>query len=268
MPRAARLRITARRVCAWVATLCERACSISDWRLNGLAACATCSAMGARVLRDERSDTRLDMHDSRATSSAIVETCTRRFPGSGAAARPLVCPYQLDSNLLPISEKTLHLSCSPRWSASEFFWINAELRQCANTARTFSCPLGSIEAYRVLPTYGFFLIYIYGGLLKLVQSLIGTARRSAAGSLVGVFYATPFHLVGTLRFGVARAISSKNPCYSLTLISRWFERSADGSSADLRYATSFGLVAATPFWVVFKGVRYCCCWKQQLDIFD
>ncbi|KZV57771.1 phosphatidylinositol 4-kinase alpha 1 [Dorcoceras hygrometricum] len=41
------------------------------------------------------------------------------------------------------------------------------------------------------------------------------------------------------------------------------ERPADGSSADLRYATSFGLVAATPFWVVLKGVRYCCCWKQQ-----
>ncbi|KZV33639.1 hypothetical protein F511_12338 [Dorcoceras hygrometricum] len=30
------------------------------------------------------------------------------------------------------------------------------------------------------------------------------------------------------------------------------ERPVDGSSADLRYATSFGLVAATPFWVVFK----------------
>ncbi|KZV15858.1 lipid transfer-like protein VAS [Dorcoceras hygrometricum] len=34
------------------------------------------------------------------------------------------------------------------------------------------------------------------------------------------------------------------------------ERPADGSSADLRYATSFGLVAVTPFWVVLKGVRY------------
>ncbi|KZV49512.1 Cysteine-rich receptor-like protein kinase [Dorcoceras hygrometricum] len=76
--------------------------------------------------------------------------------------------------------------------------------------------------------------------------------RSAAGSLVGVFYATPFHLVGTLRFGVTRATSSKNLCFSLTRISRWFEIPADGSSADLRYATSFGLVAATPFWVVFK----------------
>ncbi|KZV47898.1 small conductance mechanosensitive ion channel family [Dorcoceras hygrometricum] len=31
------------------------------------------------------------------------------------------------SNLLPISEQILCLSCSPSWSASEFFWINAEL---------------------------------------------------------------------------------------------------------------------------------------------
>ncbi|KZV29848.1 dnaJsubfamily B member 8 [Dorcoceras hygrometricum] len=38
---------------------------------------------------------------------------------------------------------------------------------------------------------------------------------------------------------------------------------ADGSSADLRYATSFGLVAATPFWVVLKGVRYRCYWRQR-----
>ncbi|KZV48404.1 hypothetical protein F511_28482 [Dorcoceras hygrometricum] len=53
--------------------------------------------------------------------------------------------------------------------------------------------------------------------------------------------------IATLRFGVARATSSKDLCNSLTLISRWFERPADGSSADLRYATSFGLVAATPF---------------------
>ncbi|KZV53966.1 hypothetical protein F511_19506 [Dorcoceras hygrometricum] len=30
------------------------------------------------------------------------------------------------------------------------------------------------------------------------------------------------------------------------------ERQVDGSSADLRYATSFELVAATPFWVVLK----------------
>ncbi|KZV55224.1 hypothetical protein F511_26484 [Dorcoceras hygrometricum] len=77
------------------------------------------------------------------------------------------------------------------------------------------------------------------------------SRRSAAGSYVEVFYATPFHLIGTLRFEVSRATSSKDLCISLTLISRWFERPADGSSADLRYATSFGLVAVTPFWFVF-----------------
>ncbi|KZV20879.1 hypothetical protein F511_25969 [Dorcoceras hygrometricum] len=43
------------------------------------------------------------------------------------------------------------------------------------------------------------------------------------------------------------------------------ERPVDGSSADLRYATSFGLVAATPFWVVLEGVRYRCCWRQQIS---
>ncbi|KZV42607.1 hypothetical protein F511_19945 [Dorcoceras hygrometricum] len=97
-----------------------------------------------------------------------------------------------------------------------------------------------------------------------IATLTWIQQRSTAGSLVGVFYATPFHLVGTLRFGVALAASSKNLCFSLTLISRWFERPADGSSADLRYATSFGLVAATPFWVVLKGVRYRCCWRQRI----
>ncbi|KZV54889.1 hypothetical protein F511_31627 [Dorcoceras hygrometricum] len=65
---------------------------------------------------------------------------------------------------------------------------------------------------------------------------------------------------------VARATSSKDLCNSLTLISRWFERPADGSSADLRYATSFGLVAATPFWIVLEGVHYCCCWEQQRSL--
>ncbi|KZV57233.1 hypothetical protein F511_03477 [Dorcoceras hygrometricum] len=75
-------------------------------------------------------------------------------------------------------EQNLHLRCSLSWSALEFFWINAELWQCAHPSRIFPHQHGSIEADRVPSAYRFFLISIYGGLLKPVQPHIETTRMS------------------------------------------------------------------------------------------
>ncbi|KZV47950.1 hypothetical protein F511_38527 [Dorcoceras hygrometricum] len=56
--------------------------------------------------------------------------------------------------------------------------MNAELWQCTHLAHIFPFQLGSVETDRVPPAYRFFLISIYGGLLKLVHPLIKTALMS------------------------------------------------------------------------------------------
>ncbi|KZV26234.1 myosin-6 [Dorcoceras hygrometricum] len=59
---------------------------------------------------------------------------------------------QLGFNLIPISEQILYFSCSLSWSASEFFWISAELLQCAYPARIFPYQLSSMETDRTQTT--------------------------------------------------------------------------------------------------------------------
>ncbi|KZV35558.1 hypothetical protein F511_32418 [Dorcoceras hygrometricum] len=52
--------------------------------------------------------------------------------------------------------------------------------QSAQPSRSFPYQLSSMEAGRVSFAYGFFLICIYVGLLKLVHPLIATARIYSA----------------------------------------------------------------------------------------
>ncbi|KZV15983.1 hypothetical protein F511_14349 [Dorcoceras hygrometricum] len=83
-----------------------------------------------------------------------------------------ICLWKSELNLLHLpfflKRKILHLSRSPSWLASEFFWMNAELRQCTHPARIYPYQLGSIEANRVPLANRFFLCSNSGGYLELI----------------------------------------------------------------------------------------------------